>query len=256
MYGAVIGDIIGSVYEGSKPRPKDFPLFVNLSRPTDDSVCTIAVADCLLNNGDPAEYLRRWCNKYPNAGYGGMFRSWMRNPEAPAYGSWGNGAAMRISPVGFFANSIEVVACISDRVTEVTHNHPEALRCARATAAAIHMARSGRSVVEIRNFLSLDCGYDMSRSIDEIRPTHRFDVSCPGTLPPALTCALEAKSYEDAIRNAVSLGGDVDTIACIAGGLAEALFGVPEVLLYEARQRMPAEFKAVLDRMYSSRLAD
>lgn len=250
MYGAAIGDFIGSRFEHADEKTRVFDLMHPDCQFTDDTVCTVAVADALMARAEPAAVLRRWCSAYPDAGYGGMFIRWVADDRMEPYGSWGNGAAMRVSPAGFLARSIEEAEKFADRVTEVTHNHPEAFRGARATASAVWAARSGWSAVDIRAMVTERYYYDLSRMVDEIAVDYEFDVSCLGTVPPALTCSLEAEDFEGAIRNAISLGGDSDTIAAIAGGLAEALFRIPDRILLPVRDALPTDLREVLDRLY------
>ncbi len=225
MIGAVAGDIIGSVYEWERIKTKDFPLFNPRSTFTDDSVLTVALADAILHNEDYGMKMKEYYRRYPDAGYGGMFHRWAGSRESRPYNSWGNGAAMRISPVGFAFDSLEDVLEKAKRFTEITHNHPEGIRGAQATAAAIFLARTKRSKREIREGVEAVSGYDLSRTLGDIRPGYRFDESCQGTVPEAITAFLESTDYEDAVRNAVSLGGDSDTLACITGGIAEAFCG-------------------------------
>ena len=254
MIGAIIGDIVGSVYEFDNYRAKDFqPLFHPKAFFTDDTVCTVAVADALLNNRPPAEALKDWGRRYWHiGGWGKRFGDWLSGADMNPYGSFGNGAAMRVSPAGFLAGTVEEAICLSSRVTEVTHNHPEGLRGAAATAVAIHLARKGTLAAEIRTEISGRFGYDLTMSVDEIRPVYRYNETCQDTVPQALTCALEASSFEDAIRNAISIGGDSDTIAAIAGGLAEALFGTPLPISEKGWSFLPEDMQAVVKALYQS----
>ena len=254
MFGAVIGDYVGSRWEGKRRKRKDFRFFAERCRFTDDSVCTAAVADILLNRRPPAATLQAWCRSYPHRGYGGRFRRWIRaDPPAP-YNSYGNGAAMRVSPAAFLNRRRPLADALaaSDRVTEVTHNHPEGMKGARATTHAIWLALRGEAPGRIRETIAAEYGYDLSRSVSEIRATYRFTVTCQGTVPEAITCALEAEGFEDAVRNAVSLGGDADTLAAIAGPLAEALHGIPDDYLRYARSEIlqdATDILAILDAM-------
>ncbi|HET6521279.1 MAG TPA: ADP-ribosylglycohydrolase family protein [Geminicoccaceae bacterium] len=248
MLGAIVGDVVGSVYEHRPIKTKEFPLLTRSSRFTDDSVCTVAVADWLLAGGDPAAVLRRWCRRHPRAGYGGMFRQWIMSDDMPAYGSWGNGAPMRASPCGWLAASLDEVLAAAERATNVSHDHPEAVRGARAVAAAVWWAREGRTPGEVRRAVAGRFGYDLDATVDEIRPGYGFDVSSAGTVPPALIAAFEAEDYEDAVRNAISLGGDADTLACIAGAVAEPLFGVPPTLATAVEARLGDDMRGVLAR--------
>ncbi|GHU11256.1 hypothetical protein FACS1894185_4170 [Betaproteobacteria bacterium] len=254
MLGAIIGDIVGSVYEFNNYRAKDFqPFFHPKAFFTDDTVCTIAVADALLHKENPAISLREWGRRYfANGGWGGHFRQWIVSDDMGAYDSYGNGAAMRVSAAGLLAKNVDDAIALSNRVTEVTHNHPEGMRGAAATAVAIHLALMKLSAADIRQKISQQFGYDLSLTVDEIRPDYYFDVSCQGTVPQALTCAFEATGYEDAIRNAISIGGDSDTIAAIAGAVAEALFGISDKMATRAWAYLPQDMRAVLHALYET----
>lgn len=253
MLGAIIGDIIGSVYEFNNYRQKDFsPLFHARAFYTDDTVCTIAVADALINSRHPAEALKDWGQRYwENGGWGRSFALWLGSDNLEPYNSYGNGAAMRVSAAGLLATSLEDAVTRSDLVTCVTHNHPEGMKGAAATASAIYLARTGSKQAVIREYIGKEFGYDMSRSIDEIRPGYKFNESCQNTVPQALTCVLEATSFEDAMRNAISIGGDSDTIGAIAGGVAEALFGIPDDIAAKGWSFLPQEMREVLTHLYS-----
>ncbi|WP_425152837.1 ADP-ribosylglycohydrolase family protein [Candidatus Palauibacter sp.] len=257
MWGAIIGDIAGSVYEGrgKKIKTKAFEFFGPHCRYTDDSVCTAAVAEILLDDLPAASTLQRWCRRHPGRGYGGFFHRWIHEADPEAYGSYGNGAAMRVSPAAFLNRdrTIEDALAAAGRVTEVTHNHSEGLKGARATTRAIWLALRGRSPAEIRAKIVDEFGYDLSRSVDEIRPGYHFDVTCQGTVPEAITCALEAESFEDAVRNAISLGGDSDTLAAVAGPIAEAMHGVPDDIIARAKKEYLAEAPDIVDVMDRSR---
>ena len=252
MLGACIGDIIGSVYEFQAWKSREFPLFSERSEFTDDSVCTVAVAECLLDGNDPALSLRKWCHRYPGRGYGGNFAVWLRETSMGPYNSFGNGAAMRVSPAALLAGNLEEALRMADHVTAVTHNHPEGLKGAAATVTAIWLARQGVAPEDIRERIQKDCGYDLSRSVDEIRPDYRFNETCQNTVPQAIVSALEATSFEDAIRNAISLGGDADTLAAIAGPIAEVLFGIPEEIRKRGWARLPKDMRDVLERLYKN----
>ncbi|MBN1363325.1 MAG: ADP-ribosylglycohydrolase family protein [Syntrophaceae bacterium] len=231
MIGAVAGDIIGSVYEWHHIKTKDFVLFSEESHFTDDSVLTIALADSILTGTPYADNLRTFYRWYPDRGFGGYFRCWAQNTESGPYNSWGNGAAMRISPVGYAYNDLDAVLDKSKEFTEITHNHPEGIKGAQATAAAIFMARTEKSKSAIMKFIEKEFHYDLSKNVDEIRPTYKFDESCQGTVPQALRAFIDSTDFEDAIRTAVSLGGDSDTLACITGGVAQAFYGkVPKAI--------------------------
>jgi ADP-ribosylglycohydrolase len=248
MLGAIAGDIIGSIYEARPIKTKEFPLFGPGATFTDDTVCTVAIADALLAGGDFARYLRAYVRRYPDRGYGGMFARWAHTPDMPAYGSWGNGAAMRVSAVAELADDDAEALAIAARTAAVSHDHPEAIAGAQATVLAMRLARRGVAPAAIRHEVTTRFAYDLGASVDQIRSGYGFDVSCQGTVPPAIVCALEATDYEDAVRNAVSLGGDADTLACITGGIAEALFGLPEAIAERARGCLDDDLRSVLRR--------
>jgi ADP-ribosylglycohydrolase len=225
LYGAIGGDIIGSRFEWHNVKSKVFSLFSSYSEFTDDSVLTIATADALLHHLSYTDAYHKWGNRYPHAGYGGSFRRWLASDDPQPYNSWGNGSAMRISPVGFFAENEEEVLREAKASAEATHNHPEGIRGAQAAALAVYLAKSGTEKPEIKEKIESMFGYDLSsRNLDDIRPDYTFDVSCMGTLPVALLAFLESTGYEDAVRNAISVGGDSDTIAAVTGGIALAFY--------------------------------
>jgi len=252
MLGAIVGDIVGSVYEFNNLRRSDFePLFHPDSDFTDDTVCTIAVADALLQDRDPAEALLEWCERYPNRGYGGRFAQWMRKRDLKPYHSFGNGSAMRVGPAGLIAKSLDEAGALARKVTVVTHNHPEGVKGAVATAEAIFLARRGETADAIRRHTVGTHGYHMARTTDAIRPVYQFNETCQETVPEALICALEATSFEHAIRLSISIGGDSDTVAAIAGAVAEARFGVPDSIAKAARAKLPSEMLRVLETLYA-----
>lgn len=231
MIGALAGDIIGSVYEWNNIKTKDFELFSSDCFFTDDSILTVALADAILTGTPYANNLKEFARLYPNGGYGGSFMAWAFSAESKPYNSWGNGAAMRISPAGWAYQDLETVLRKAEEFTAITHNHPEGIKGGQATAAAVFLARSGESKAAIRKYIEPEFGYDLGRTVDEIRPGYTFDVSSQGTVPEALIAFLESEDFEDAIRNAVSLGGDTDTLACITGAVAEAFYGgVPKAI--------------------------
>ena len=257
MYGAILGDIIGSPSEfdrGSKS--KDFPLFSPDSVYTDDSVMTLAVADAFLSiapDTEDAEIRRRliqsmqtYGQAFPHAGYGGMFRRWLKDPNPQPYGSYGNGSAMRVSSAGWLFDDLKTVRHMARLSAKVTHNHPEGIKGAEATASAIYLARTGSTKAEIKAYIEENFHYNLSRSCDEIRPTYHHVESCQETVPEAITAFLEGGSFEDVIRTAVSLGGDCDTLTAIAGSIAEGFYGVPEELKQQCRQRLPEDLRQVL----------
>lgn len=249
MLGAIAGDIIGSVYEGRPVNTTDFPLFQSGSRFTDDTVLTLAIAQAILEGEEYGIALKTFGRKYPRAGYGFHFKQWIFEEEARPYNSWGNGSAMRVSPVGFAFDDQEEVLEEARKTAEVSHNHPEGIKGAQATALAVFLARQGERKDTIREEISRRFGYDLDRTIGEIRPTYTFDVSCQGSVPEAVIAFLEGENYEDAVRLAISLGGDSDTQACIAGGIAQAFYGaIPETIVRNTRERLTPHLLQVLDR--------
>lgn len=259
MYGAILGDMIGSPYEfdmGNKS--KEFPLFSERSTFTDDTVMTIAVAEVFLDNDllmDEAiirqrliESMHKYGKMYPDAGYGGRFGMWLFLEGSEPYNSYGNGSAMRVSSVAWLCHDLETVRAMAGVSAAVTHNHPEGIKGAEATASAIFLARTGKSKAEIKAYIEEAFGYDLSRTCDEIRPGYHHVESCQETVPEAITAFLEGRSFEDVIRTAVSLGGDCDTLTCIAGSIAEGFYGVPEELKKECRNRLPQQLLNVLLR--------
>lgn len=229
MLGAIIGDIVGSIYEWDRIKTKNFDFFSKECVFTDDSVCTVAVADILLHDLPPAETMQKWCLNYPGRGYGGMFGNWIYESNPEPYDSFGNGAAMRVSPAAYLnRDDLDAALAAADKVTKITHNHPEGMKGARATTHAIWLAFQGENPTDIRKVITTEYDYDLSMSVDEIRPDYSFNETCQDTVPQAITCALESESFEDAVRNAISLGGDSDTLGAIAGPIAEAMHGIPE----------------------------
>ncbi|WP_017297533.1 ADP-ribosylglycohydrolase family protein [Nodosilinea nodulosa] len=248
MLGAIAGDVIGSVYERNNIKTKEFLLFSAASRFTDDTVLTVAIADAILHRGDYTERLKHYHQRFPKAGYGGTFNTWAGSGTRDPYNSWGNGSAMRVSPVGYAFDDLDQVLQEAKRTAAVTHNHPEGIKGAQATAAAIFLARIGQNKSEIKDYIESTFAYNLSQTLDDIRPEYRFDVSCQGSVPQAITAFLEAVDFEDAIRNAVSLGGDSDTIACIAGSIAEAFYGeVPEAIAQATMLRLDPQLIAVVE---------
>jgi len=225
MLGAITGDIIGSIYEFGNIKTTDFPLFNFRCRFTDDTVLTVALADAILHRQDYAETMKRYFQMYPSAGYGESFYNWAVNKDAKPYNSWGNGAAMRISPAGYAFSSLGEVLAKAKEYTEITHNHPEGIRGALATASAIFLARTGNTKAQIKEYIAEHFHYNLDRTCDDIRPQYTFDVSCQGTVPQAIVAFLDSHNFEHAIRLAISLGGDSDTLACITGGIAAAFYG-------------------------------
>ncbi len=251
MMGAIAGDMIGSVYERNNIKTTRFPLWQKKSTFTDDSVLTIATADCLMNHGDFAHYYRHYYSRYPRAGYGGSFIQWAETYGAPAYNSWGNGSAMRISPVAWWGRTEVEVLENAKKSAEVSHNHPEGIKGAQAIALATYMARKNASKEEILKRIALDFNYNLAESIEEIRGWYAFDVSCQGSVTQAIRAFYESDSLENAIRLAISIGGDSDTIACMAGAIAEAYYGsVPPSICHEIETRLPVELLKVVNAFY------
>jgi ADP-ribosylglycohydrolase len=251
MLGAIAGDIIGSVYEHHPIKTTDFPLFVLTSTFTDDTVLTVAVAHAILHGLDYAATLREFGRRYPHAGYGGSFLRWLASDEMGPYNSWGNGSAMRVSPVGWAFDDEETVLAQAEASAAVTHNHPEGIKGAQATALAVFLARTGASKEDIRARIAATFGYDLSRTVEQIRPTYQFDISCQGTVPEAIITFLDSRDYEDAVRLAVSLGGDSDTLACIAGAIAHAYYGpLPPAIVAPARARLITHLLDVVDAFH------
>ena len=254
MIGAVIGDIVGSRFEFAPIKTKEFPLFAGGCRFTDDTVMTMAVAQALLMAGrDPNAFqtalvseMRRLGRAYPNAGYGGRFAAWLTAPDPAPYGSFGNGSAMRVSPCGFAARTMEEALTLAEASAVVTHNHPQAIKGAQAAAACIYLARTGSSKESIRDYVRAHF-YPLNQTLDQIRPNYRFDVSCQGSVPQSIQAFLEGNDVEDTVRNAVSLGGDSDTMACIGGAIAQAFYGVPQELARIACTYLPKEFLDIMD---------
>lgn len=250
MLGAIAGDVIGSVYEGNNVQTPDFqPLFHPYALPTDDTVLTCAVAEWILRGAgdDLVVRLKEWYRRFPFAGYGGTFIKWASSTSCSPYNSWGNGSAMRVSPVGFAFDTLDEVIAQARRSAEVTHNHPEGIKGAESTAACIFLARTGHAMCNIRALIAERFGYDLGRSLDEIRAGYGFDVSCQGSVPQAISAFLESTSWEDAVRKAISLGGDSDTIACIAGGIAAARYGgVPRAIRAEVEDRLHPTMRAIV----------
>ena len=257
MLGAILGDMVGSPYEFDRNnhKSKDFPLLSERSHFTDDTVMTLAVARGLMaGQGDAQKTfaevqheMRRLGNVYPDAGYGGMFRRWLCAEHPQPYGSFGNGSAMRVAAAGWLFDTLDKTLEMAKVTAEVTHNHPEGIKGAQATAAAIFLARTGHSKPEIRQYVEQTFGYDLSRTCDEIRPYYRHVETCQQTVPEAIIAFLESTGFEDALRNAVSLGGDSDTLACITGGIAEAFYGMPQELRAGTLKRLPEEMRAAYE---------
>lgn len=255
--GAICGDIIGSSYEFNPTKDLNFKLFdpdFNFSRYTDDTVCSIAIADALVTGKTFESSLLKWCRLYHHAGYGGNFRRWFRSATPTPYNSWGNGSAMRVSAVGAYSRSLNEVMCQASHSAEVSHNHPEGIKGAQATATAIYFALRGMDKNEIKSVIEKGFGYNLSRDYYEIRASYSFDVSCQGSVPESIIAFLVSTDYESAIRHAVALGGDADTMGAIAGGIAAAYYKeIPRHILEECLRRVPEDMREVI-RNFNMRL--
>ena len=248
MMGAVAGDVIGSIYERAPIKSAAFPLFDERCCFTDDTVLTIATAWAILRGKSFDTAYLEFGRRYPRAGYGARFRDWLQMDSPRPYNSLGNGSAMRVSPVGFAFDDQRAVLRQAEESAIVTHNHPEGVTGARAVALAVFKARTGASKGEIRDSVSNECAYDLNRTLGEIRPNYRFDVTCKGSVPEAIVAFLESNDVEDAIRLAISLGGDSDTQAAIAGAIAQAFYAeIPDTILLPVPARLPTEFIEVID---------
>ena len=264
MLGAITGDIIGSIYEANNIKTKQFDLFTDKNRFTDDTVMTFAVAEALMNGGGDENFIRfmkRYGLLYPRAGYGGTFVRWLASDTTEPYNSWGNGSAMRVSSCGWIANldipieeGLKLTEDLAKKSAEVTHNHPEGIKGAQATAVSIFFMRHGKSKnaikeykEKLKDYIKDRFEYDLDFTIDEIRPIYRFDVSCQGSVPPAIVSFLESENFEDAIRNAISIGGDSDTIGAITGSIAEASYGIPEDIKEKAMSYLDGRLKGVYE---------
>jgi ADP-ribosylglycohydrolase len=257
MLGAIVGDIVGSVYEFNNLRTKNFPLFTEESSFTDDTILTIAVADVLLSGGAYTEAFKRYYQWYPNpyGSYGARFHRWAASNDSKPYNRWGNGSAMRVSAVGFAFDNLEQVLLEAKQTAIVTHNHPEGIKGAQATAAAIFLGRTGSTKATIKAYVEQTFGYNLDRTVDQIRPTYQFNESCQETVPEAIIAFLEATDFEDAIRNAVSLGGDSDTLTCITGGIAQGFYGdVPDGIAEAALSRLDNRLISILEQFNATYL--
>lgn len=248
MFGAIAGDVIGSVYEYRPMKDYNFQLFRRHSSFTDDTVLTIAIAHAILKGKDYGSSLKSFGRRYPGRGYGLMFNQWLHEEESEPYNSWGNGSAMRVSPIGFAYHSIDEVLAQAEKSASPTHSHPEGIKGAQATALAIYLARTGRNKIEIKDEINSRFGYNLSRTLEEIRPNYTFNESCYRTVPEAIIAFLESDDYEDAIRKSVSLGGDSDTQACITGGIAQAYHrSIPRMIVERVNQLLPEEFLKIIE---------
>lgn len=253
MLGAVAGDIIGSFFEHSRLKFYDFNLFYPRSKFTDDTVMTLAVAEWLMSSADKSKddlvrIMQDFGCKYPGAGYGYRFNIWLNSENPQPYDSWGNGSAMRVSPVGLYADTLDEALALARITAEVSHNHPAGIAGAQALAAAVWMARNGYSKEDIREYIMCRFNYDLTRTVDEIRPTYQWDVSCQGSVPESIICFLDGKDFEDVVRLAVSLGGDADTQAAIAGSIAACVYPIPKGIAEECLKRLTPDLRIVMER--------
>jgi ADP-ribosylglycohydrolase len=257
IIGAIAGDIIGSVYEWNNVKTTDFALFTAKSDYTDDTVLTVAIADCILNQKDFSKTVWEYGRKYRRRGYGGSFKRWLRSNNPKPYGSYGNGSAMRVCAVGFAYDTLEKVLEIAAETAKITHNHPEGIKGAQAIASAIYLANNGKSKKEIKDYLVKTFDYDLDFTLDSIRPTYKFDVTCQGSVPQAIVAFLESTDFENALRLAISIGGDSDTIACITGGIASAFYKeIPNEILEFVSSKLPNEFIEILNRFDEEKMTN
>jgi ADP-ribosylglycohydrolase len=254
MLGAITGDVVGSVYEWANIKHKNFePLFSPRAFFTDDTVLTVALMDGILNDKSYDDMLKQYYQEYPHAGYGHLFHEWCKFGDRQGYNSWGNGAAMRTSAVGFAYNTLDEVLEKAEKYSSYTHNHPEGIKGAQATSSTIFLARNGSSKADIKAYISEEFGYDLDRTLDEIRPSYLFNESCQETVPEAIIAFLESTDFEDSIRNAISLGGDSDTLTCITGGIAEAFYGdIPQDIANESMSRLTPDLRDVVYQFYQT----
>lgn len=251
MFGAITGDVIGSIFEWQNIKTTNFPLFSDSSHFTDDTVMTVAVANALINKKNYLFSLKELGKKYPNVDYGDNFRQWLFSRQIEPNKSYGNGAAMRVSAIGFFFDSLENVLKEAENVTNVSHNHEEARRGAKAIASAIFLAKRGENKDSIKKYIEENFNYNLHRQLDEIRPNYKFDESCQGSVPEAIIAFLESIDFEDAIRKAVSLGGDSDTIACMTGSIAEAFYKkIPSYIIKEVKKRLTSDLLDIVEQFY------
>lgn len=249
IIGSVIGDVVGSVFEWNNIKTTEFSLFNPKCDFTDDTVLTIAVADCLINKKAFSKTIWLYGRKYPGRGYGSSFGNWLKSEEMTPYGSFGNGSAMRVSPVGFAFDDIKTVLDVAKQTAEVTHNHPEGIKGAQAIASSIFLARQGKTKQEIMDYISSNFNYNLGFTLDEIRPTYKFDVTCQGSVPQAIVAFLESTDFESAIRLAISIGGDSDTIACITGGIASAYYKyIPSDIMNFVVDKLPGEYIDIMNK--------
>ena len=253
MLGALVGDIIGSTYEWYNTKRTDFELFEEGSRFTDDSVMTLAVAKWLIEGESHStaqliKCMQELGQEYPDAGYGGRFIGWLFEENPLPYNSWGNGAGMRVSPVGLYATTLEETLGLAERTASVSHDHPEGIKGAQAIAASVFLCKQGKSKLEIKEYVEQTFGYNLHRTIEEIRPRYKFDVSCQGSVPEAIIAFLEGNSFEEVIRLAISLGGDSDTIGCMAGAIAACRYPIPEKIAERCDILLTEDLREIKDK--------
>jgi ADP-ribosylglycohydrolase len=249
IIGAIAGDVIGSVFEWNNIKSIDFSLFNEKSTFTDDTVLTIAVADAILNNKNITDTIWNYANKYSGRGYGGFFKKWIKEQHKQPYNSFGNGSAMRVSAVGFAYNTLEETLSYAKETANVTHNHPEGIKGAQAIATSIFLARTGKTKLEIKEYIEQTFNYNLDFTLDDIRPTYKFDVTCQGSVPQAIVAFLESTDYENAIRLAISIGGDSDTIACMTGGIASAFYmEIPDTIITQVLAKLPEEMFQIIEQ--------
>ena len=253
MLGALVGDITGSVYEFQNVKSKDFELFTPWNNFTDDSIMTLAVAKWLMEDKTHSQYHLIRCmqelgKKYPDAGYGTRFDWWLTQDNPQPYNSWGNGSGMRVSPVGLYAKTLDEALALAAVTASVSHNHPEGVKGAQAIAASVFLCKEGKTKQEIKEYVEETFGYDLNRTIAEIRPYYDFDVSCQGSVPEAIIAFLEGNSFEEVIRLSISIGGDSDTIACMAGAIAACMYPIPEEMVEKCNSILTDDLREINER--------
>ena len=253
MLGALVGDIIGSVYEFHNVKSTDFELFTPWNNFTDDSIMTLAVAKWLMEDKTHSQYHLVKCmqelgKKYPDAGYGGHFGWWLTQDNPQPYNSWGNGSGMRVSPVGLYAKTLDEALALAAVTASVSHNHPEGVKGAQVIAASVFLCKEGKTKQEIKEYVEETFGYDLNRTIAEIRPYYDFDVSCQGSVPEAIIAFLEGNSFEEVIRLSISIGGDSDTIACMAGAIAACMYPIPEDMVEKCNSILTDDLREINER--------
>lgn len=252
MLGAIVGDIVGSVYEFNRTKSTDFDLFTPISIFTDDTVMTLAVAKWLMEDDTHSLHYLIFCMQelgalYPDAGYGSRFYGWLKDDDPQPYNSWGNGSGMRVSPVGLYARTLDEALALAAITASVSHNHPQGVKGAQAIAACVFLCRQGKTKEEIKEYVEKTFHYDLNRTIAEIRPSYRFDVSCQGSVPEAIIAFLDGNSFEEVIRLAISLGGDADTIGCMAGAIAACIYPIPDDIAEKCNEILSEDLREIKD---------